>query len=118
MCLISSMLFKNALAKDSEPCEPTIISRGYFSAPSNGVYSCTIRKNKNGIITAWMWSDNSIILSDDRFLTKYGFQCESRLVQKLKDEYLDSSEEVWSRPQKDTTADKWLTYICKKAKFY
>ena len=115
----ASMLATNVLARDDGPCEPTkIISSNYFSRPASGVYACTIRRSSNGVITAWMWIDSAALLSSERYRQKYAFRCNPRLMQRLEDERSGLTHEDWSRPQKATTGDKWLNYICQNARFY
>ena len=115
----ASALMGEAKAGDNEPCErTTIISSNYLWREASGVYGCTIRKYSNGVITAWMWRGRSAMLSGDPYKQKYAFRCSSRLIKRQEDEYSGLTEEDWARSQSGTTADKWLTYICKNAKFY
>ena len=112
----SHIFISDAQAMNDEPCEATIIDRGYIQ-PSNGIYGCTVRKHNNGIITAWMWHDDSALLSKERYRVKYAFQCAPGLV-KLLENYSGAVEEDWVRAPKDTVAQKWLSFICKNAKYY
>lgn len=108
----------DAQADNNEPCDPTkIISSNYFSRVASGVYVCTVKKN-SGTITAWMWRDNAALFPSERHRQKYEFRCDVRRMKRLEDQYSGLDEEDWERPQKDTTGDKWIAYICKNAKFY
>ncbi|MBN8224775.1 MAG: hypothetical protein J0L89_08160 [Xanthomonadales bacterium] len=117
--LAAAFISTDAIARNDEPCEPTkIISSNYISRSASGVYGCTIRKQSNGTITAWMWRNDAAMFSRERYREKYAFRCGARLTKVL--EYEDSflGEGEWVRPQPGTIGDKWLDYICKNSKFY
>ena len=114
----ASRFLGDARAASDEPCEPTTISSSnYFSRAASGVYVCTVRKNGN-TVSAWMWRDNAALFPSERHRQKYEFRCDVRRMKRLEDQYSGPDEEDWERPQKDTTGDRWLSYICKNAKFY
>jgi hypothetical protein len=118
MILGVSLFSHNILASNIEPCQPTTISSSnYFSSPANGVYGCTIRQSKNGLIVAWMWADDSAILSKDRHKMKYAFDCGKGITKLLERELSELEDEDWVKPKPHTTADKWLRYICVNSKF-
>ena len=117
MAFAFSMCF-TTIASAQEPCAPTVVIKSGLIQPASGYYSCTIKKQRNNIVTAWTWHDDSALLSKHRYKVKYAFSCSARMMILLERDFTVEDDEEWRKPDAGTVGDKLMIAICSSARFF